>query len=106
GPAPSAPVAEASVAFEGFDFSAPAEGPLAATFSELFADVFQHAAREATTPTRGADLELSVRVSLKDAVQGAHVPLSVTRQERCAACFGQGRVPRPPVTCPSCGGRR
>ena len=49
---------EAGVAFAGFDFSAPAEGPLAATFSELFADVFQDAAREATTPTRGADLEL------------------------------------------------
>ncbi len=48
----------AAVAFEGFDFSAPAEGPLAATFSELFADVFQHAAREATTPTRGADVAL------------------------------------------------
>src|SRR4051812_46319752 len=30
----------AAVAFEGFDFSAVADGPRAATFSELFADVF------------------------------------------------------------------
>src|SRR5215471_15480091 len=58
-----APVVEATVSFEGFDFSAPAEGPLAATFSELFADVFQDAAREAVSPTRGADIEAAVRVN-------------------------------------------
>jgi curved DNA-binding protein len=33
------------IAFEGFDFSAAAHGAEAATFSELFADVFQDAAR-------------------------------------------------------------
>src|SRR5215471_10493174 len=31
-----APEVTATVAFEGFDFSAPADGPSAATFSELF----------------------------------------------------------------------
>src|SRR5690348_10551503 len=39
-----APVEAPNLAFEGFDFSAPAEGNLAATFSELFSDVFHHAA--------------------------------------------------------------
>ncbi len=34
---------ETAVSFEGFDFSAPAEGPLAATFAELFAGVFHQA---------------------------------------------------------------
>src|SRR5690242_1356889 len=38
---PAARVEAATVAFEGFDFSTPAEGPSAATFAELFADVFQ-----------------------------------------------------------------
>jgi len=95
---------EASVSFQGFDFSAPVEGPLAATFSELFADVFQDAAREATTPTRGADLEMSARVSFVDAARGAAVPMSLTRRERCPACLGDGRVPRPPVVCPACRG--
>lgn len=101
-PAPQAP--EVRVSFEGFDFSSAAEGPLAATFTELFADVFQDAAREATTPTRGADLEVAAVVSFRDAALGGAVPISVTRQERCSACGGDGRVPRPPVTCPACGG--
>ena len=46
----SAPTAQTSVFFEGFDFSAPAEGPVAATFSELFADVFRQAAQQVTRP--------------------------------------------------------
>jgi len=104
GSSPNSARVETTVAFEGFDFSAPAEGPLAGTFSELFADVFQDAAREATTPTRGADLELSLRVAFVDAVRGAEVPLSVTRQERCPTCAGHGRVRRSPMSCPVCRG--
>src|SRR5262245_38531123 len=92
------------IALEGFNFSTSVDGPLAATFSELFADVFQHAAREATTPTAGADIELRTWVSFRDAAHGATVPLSVIRQERCATCLGQGRVRRSPIACPRCGG--
>jgi molecular chaperone DnaJ len=92
------------VAFEGFDFSAVADGPLAATFSELFSDVFRQAAEEAIAPTRGADIELVAHVSFVDAVQGADVPLSLTRQERCPGCHGRGRVSRAAMTCPACGG--
>lgn len=95
---------EATVTFEGFDFSAPAEGALAATFTELFADVFQDAAREATAPTRGHDISLSLRVSFADAALGAAVPLSVTRHERCPSCLGVGRIRRPPLPCPHCAG--
>lgn len=93
------------VAFEGFDFSAAAEGSMAATFSELFADVFADAAREATTPTRGQDLEVTLHVSFEDAVRGAQVPVSVTRNERCQGCRGRGFVARPVAACPACGGR-
>jgi molecular chaperone DnaJ len=93
-----------AVAFAGFDFNAPAEGPLAATFSELFADVFQHAAREATTPTRGADVFANVDIPFVDAMRGASVPLSITRQERCPACSGAGRLPGAPRLCPDCQG--
>src|SRR5262245_63867045 len=57
---------EAAVSFEGFDFSATVEGPRAATFSELFAGVFQDAAREATTPSRGADIETTLTLSFVD----------------------------------------
>ena len=55
-PMPMAEVVE-SVAFDGFDFSTAAEGPLAATFSELFAGVFRRAAEDATATPRGADIE-------------------------------------------------
>lgn len=92
------------VAFAGFDFSAPAEGPLAATFSELFSDVFQQAAREATTPTRGADVAIDLHVPFDGAVRGCQVPLSVSRHERCGACHGRGQVARAVAVCPSCGG--
>ena len=94
--------AAAAVAFEGFDFSAPAEGPLAATFSELFADVFQDAAREAVSPSRGADVAVNLLVSFEDAMRGCQVPLSVSRQERCGTCRGQGHVARSVAVCPGC----
>ncbi len=98
------PVVEATITFEGFDFEAPAEGPRAATFSELFADVFQHAAQEATAPSRGLDVEADLQISFRDAARGADVPLSVTRKERCVACLGRGRVVRAAAGCPACGG--
>ena len=97
-------VEETTVSFQGFDFTSPAEGGAAATFSELFADVFQDAAREATTPTRGADIDVVVRLSFEAAVRGGAVPLSITRHERCGTCLGDGRVARPVVVCPGCGG--
>ena len=106
GAAPSADTAsvEVTVAFQGFDFSAPAEGREAATFTELFADVFQDAAREATTPTRGGGLEVDARISFEQAVRGGSIALSITRHDRCPSCLGDGRVARPPVGCPACGG--
>lgn len=94
------------LAFEGFDFSFTAEGPMAATFTELFADVFQDAAREALTPTRGADIESVLELSFRDALRGGHFPVSITRQERCGSCRGDGRVPRSAAApCPACGGQ-
>jgi molecular chaperone DnaJ len=93
-----------TIAFEGFDFSASAEGPFAATFSELFSDVFHDAAREAAAPSRGADIEATLRISFEAAMRGGSHPLSVTRQERCPACTGLGRVSRAPGTCPACEG--
>lgn len=100
----AAPTVTATVAFEGFDFSRAADGPVAATFSELFADVFQDAAREATTPARGLDIEARVGLSFVEAVRGAERRLSVTRQERCSACGGHGRVVRTAVVCLACRG--
>jgi molecular chaperone DnaJ len=94
----------AAVAFEGFDFSAPAEGNLAATFSELFADVFHNAAREATTPTKGGDISLLVDVPFVDAMRGCQVPVSLTRLERCPTCAGAGALRRSMALCAGCRG--
>lgn len=102
----SAPVTDEAppVAFEGFDFSAAADGPLAATFSELFSDVFQQAAREATTPTRGLDVAVELHLPFEEAVHGCQVPLSVTRHERCVRCQGRGFLARQVPACAACGG--
>ena len=96
---------EASVSFEGFDFTSAADGAGATTFSELFSHVFQDAAREATTPTRGADIEIDLSLSFEHAIRGGGFPLSVVRQDRCPTCAGNGRVSRPATTCPGCGGQ-
>jgi molecular chaperone DnaJ len=95
---------QAAVTFEGFDFGSRTEGPLAGTFSELFSDVFQAAAREATGPSRGASLEITLPLSFEDAVRGGRFPVSVVRQVPCPACAGQGCVPRPPQPCAACSG--
>jgi molecular chaperone DnaJ len=95
----------ATVAFEGFDFSAQAEGASAATFSELFADVFHEAARRATTQDAGGALEATLVLSFEHAMRGGHFPLSIVRQARCEACGGDGRLSRRPVACAACGGQ-
>jgi len=95
----------ATVAFEGFDFSTPAEGANAATFSELFADVFQEAARRATAPENGAAIEAALVLSFEQAMRGGHFALSIVRQARCEGCGGDGRLSRKPVACAACGGQ-
>jgi molecular chaperone DnaJ len=104
GPTAAPAAADVSIAFEGFDFSAPAEGPRAATFSELFADVFQHAARVATSSDDGRDLQAVVRVGFLDALAGTHATFSISRYVLCGACGGHGRVSRPATACQTCGG--
>jgi len=104
-PAPRAPEATTTVSFAGFDFSAPADGPSAATFSEMFAGVFQQAALRATAPGQGGDLDVEMALPFEDAMRGGQFPLSITRQDRCPSCGGDGRRARPPVTCPECGGQ-
>jgi molecular chaperone DnaJ len=103
-PAPAVETAT-SVSFTGFDFSSPAEGPSAATFSEMFAGVFQEAARRATSPDHEADLEVEMTLPFEDAMRGGAFPLSITRQDWCPSCGGDGRHARPPVPCPECQGQ-
>jgi len=96
---------ERRVSFAGFDFSAPADGPTAATFSELFADVFQDAARRATSADRGLEIEGSLALTFAEALRGGTFPLSVARQDRCEVCGGEGWTSRSPLPCSQCGGQ-
>lgn len=55
---------------------------------------------------RGNDVEVSVTLSFDDALKGAYIPVTMTRNESCPACRGTGASPGTfPETCPSCGGR-
>jgi molecular chaperone DnaJ len=92
------------IAFEGFDFSVAAQGNEAATFSELFADVFQDAARRVVDQDPGTSIDLTMQVSFEEAMRGGTVPVSVVRQERCPGCGGAGANALAPVVCASCDG--
>jgi molecular chaperone DnaJ len=98
--------APAAVTFEfsGFDFSAGAHGPQAATFSELFAEVLHPGAWEGTAPEPGADIHGALTVSFEEAMRGADRQVIVTRQDVCGACRGTGSISTPDARCAPCHG--
>ncbi|MGE5814762.1 MAG: DnaJ C-terminal domain-containing protein [Acidobacteriota bacterium] len=99
---------EPRLSFDGFDFSVVSDSRTSATFSELFADVFERSASAATgndvRPQPGADIHASVALSFEESVRGAEREMSVTRQETCAACDGRGTVRTVEGQCPICHG--
>ena len=103
--APSAAkAAEPAVAFDGFDFTARAQGSQASTFGDLFADVVRAAAASASDPDRGADLHADATVPFATAVSGGTLRFTATRRVACGGCKGEGRLPAPGVSCAGCGG--
>ncbi len=55
---------------------------------------------------RGSDVEVQVNMSFEDALKGAEVPLTMTRNVPCQSCGGLGTASGTlPETCPTCGGR-
>jgi molecular chaperone DnaJ len=93
-----------TVGFEGFDFSASVHANQQSTFGDLFADVLQRDVERGARPERGADLHATVSIDLEHAVNGADMPLTLTRQERCAACEGRGTRAAPGTECVQCQG--
>ncbi|HET9050490.1 MAG TPA: molecular chaperone DnaJ [Candidatus Dormibacteraeota bacterium] len=56
-------------------------------------------------PQRGADLRMSVDITLREAVYGATRTVDVPRADTCPACEGKGAEPGTPVTtCTQCNG--
>src|SRR4029077_7261388 len=91
--------------FTGFDFSATAHGAAAATFTELFADVFlPSSGGDAGRPEPGADIHAAVTVAFEDSVRGGEGQSRVTRQDVCGACRGTGSVHTPEGKCAPCHG--
>jgi molecular chaperone DnaJ len=78
-----------SSGFEGFDFSGRGADH-AATFGDLFAEVFTTRGEQQPGAERGADLHHTVALSFDDAFNGAQRTVTVTRRETCGACAGTG----------------
>lgn len=104
--------------FGGFDFGAGQGGPGGFTYSGDLGDLgdifnlFGGAAAGARGPggrkrgRRGGDVEVTVTLSFDDALEGAYIPVTMSRSEACAVCHGTGASPGTlPEQCPSCGGR-
>jgi len=92
--------------FEGFDFTVSVQGTDAPTFGDLFADVLhQRQARQPKgEPERGVDLHQTITISFEDAMRGGQRGLTVTRQERCRTCHGQGGLNVAEMRCGHCHG--
>jgi molecular chaperone DnaJ len=94
---------DAQVSFAGFDFSSVVDGPQAATFGELFADVFQPPP-PGQSPQAGADLHAAVSLTFEESIRGAERLLTLTRQETCSACAGAGVIRTSEGRCLTCRG--
>jgi molecular chaperone DnaJ len=80
-------------------------GDLSDVFAAFFGEGLFGAGGRAGRARRGADVAVSIELTLADALTGVgvRVPVRVTRD--CAACEGSGAEPGTPiVTCPTCGG--
>src|SRR6267378_7703277 len=75
--------------FEGFDFSGRG-GDHAATFGDLFAEVFTSRGEQRPAPERGVDLHHTFTLSFEAAFNGTQRTVTVTRRETCRTCAGTG----------------
>src|SRR5262245_6966522 len=100
------PDGAATFGFEGFDFTVSVRGNDAPTFGDLFADVLnQREARRGTSePERGVDLHQSITLTFENAMRGGQHRITVTRQELCRTCRGQGALNVAETRCIHCHG--
>src|SRR5215470_8638802 len=75
---------------------------------DIFGGLFNRGGRAGEQPQRGQrgnDVEVEVRVSFEDALQGAQVTVPVQLELACHTCHGTGAAPgTAPKTCPECSG--
>jgi molecular chaperone DnaJ len=102
--------------FGGFGFGDAGGGAQGFNFSGDLGDIFNlfgggggmgggRGGRGGRRGQRGNDVEVTVNMSFDDALQGAEVPVTMTRTAACETCKGLGSAPGTlPETCPTCGG--
>jgi molecular chaperone DnaJ len=75
---------------------------------DIFGGIFNRGGGAQPQPQRGQrgnDVEVEVRVSFEDALQGAQVTVPVQLELACHTCHGTGSAPgTAPTTCPQCNG--
>jgi molecular chaperone DnaJ len=94
----------------GFDYSGVGVGDIFSQFQDIFSDFFggggsfggQNRRRR---PTRGADVRVDARITLKEAMTGVKREVLVRGVGPCDGCQGSGAAPGTQrQTCRSCGG--
>ncbi len=80
-------------------------------FSDIFEDIFEDffgaggASRSQQRPQRGEDLRYDLEIQFNDAAFGVEKTLTLTREETCVVCKGDGAKPGTSrTTCPVCRG--
>lgn len=77
-------------------------------FGDIFGDMFGgfgSSRQKRRGPTKGEDIQVGVRITLREAAFGVKKEVSVKRDESCSACEGTGAKPgTEKKTCPTCHG--
>lgn len=88
--------------FQGFEDAFRGFGDI---FGDLFDDFFGGGVRSRSGGRRGADLEVSVEITLEEALKGKEVAIEVPRREVCGSCEGSGAAAGTKKSvCPECRG--
>lgn len=82
-------------------------------FGDIFDDLFDifggfggQSRRNPNAPMQGSDIQIGVRISFKEAMQGVEKEVKIHREETCKKCDGKkSENPESVHTCPTCNGR-
>ncbi|MDX6273149.1 MAG: molecular chaperone DnaJ [Frankiales bacterium] len=75
-----------------------------ANLGDLFGGLFGGGGRRAPQARRGQDLESTVTIGFREAVDGVTVPVRLATEQACEACRGTGGKDGRVRTCPTCHG--
>jgi molecular chaperone DnaJ len=90
----------------GFDTRDLFGGGGGANLGDLFGNLFGGGGgRRTPQPRRGQDLESTVTIGFREAVEGVTVPVRLATEQPCSACRGTGGKDGVVRTCPTCHGQ-